>query len=102
MSQQKNITKTAYHLSQIDTAFAAFKKAYPTFEKTTILDDLRATDYARLDELNHVYLDYTGGSLYADSQLQKHMDLLKRNVFGNPQSSINGIRSSTFSCTALK
>ena len=34
------------------------------------LDDLRATDYERLDRLGHVYLDYTGGGLYAMSQIR--------------------------------
>src|SRR6202043_3286597 len=32
------------------------------------------------------YLDYTGGSLYAESQLQKHFDLLRSGVLGNPHS----------------
>jgi molybdenum cofactor sulfurtransferase len=33
-----------------------------------------------------VYLDYTGGGLYADSQLVEHMALLQQSVFGNPHS----------------
>ena len=37
--------------------------------KTRLLDKLRATEYRRLDERRQVYLDYTGGSLYAESQL---------------------------------
>lgn len=47
---------------------------------------LRATDYARLDRLGHVYLDYTGGGLYAESQLERHHKLLSEGVFGNPHS----------------
>lgn len=47
---------------------------------------LRATDYARLDRLGHVYLDYTGGGLYAESQLERHHRLLSEGVFGNPHS----------------
>ena len=39
------------------------------------VEALRAREYARLDELDQVYLDYTGGSLYADSQLREHHDL---------------------------
>jgi selenocysteine lyase/cysteine desulfurase len=69
------------------TALTAFKQAYPAFETTKSLDDLRATDYSRLDQLDQVYLDYTGGGLYAESQLQAHLALLKNNVFGNPHSS---------------
>jgi selenocysteine lyase/cysteine desulfurase len=35
----------------------------------------------------HIYLDYTGGGLYADSQLRRHQKLLAEHVFGNPHSS---------------
>jgi len=64
----------------------AFRQAYPAFESTSILDQLRATEYTRLDELEHTYLDYTGGGLYADSQLREHFELLRHHVFGNPHS----------------
>lgn len=47
---------------------------------------MRATDYFRLDQLGHTYLDYTGGSLYADRQLNEHHAMLRNNVFGNPHS----------------
>lgn len=50
------------------------------------LDRLRATEYRRLDESGQVYLDYTGGSLYAESQIRRHMELLSGGVFGNPHS----------------
>jgi len=68
------------------TAFEAFRQAYPAFESTWKLDDLRATEYARLDREGHIYLDYTGGGLYAESQLRDHMALLCDGVFGNPHS----------------
>ncbi|MBI3360862.1 MAG: aminotransferase class V-fold PLP-dependent enzyme [Chloroflexi bacterium] len=71
----------------MDEAFAHFLKAYPTFESTRRLDDLRAAEYRRLDDGGHVYLDYTGGGLYADCQLHDHLELLRHNVFGNPHSS---------------
>ncbi len=58
-----------------------------TYHATEKLDALRATEYARLDAQKHVYLDYTGGGLYAESQLRAHMDLLRAHVFGNPHSS---------------
>ena len=51
-----------------------------------MLDELRRSDFARLDRGGHVYLDYTGGGLYAESQLREHMRLLERGVFGNPHS----------------
>ena len=67
-------------------AEAAFLKAYPEFETTRILDKLRATEYARLDRTGHIYLDYTGGGLYAECQVDQHMDLLRQGVYGNPHS----------------
>ncbi|OGO22817.1 MAG: hypothetical protein A2Y54_10725, partial [Chloroflexi bacterium RBG_16_51_16] len=56
------------------------------YRSTGILDDLRRKDYARLDHGEHIYLDYTGGGLYAESQLLQHQKLLTENVFGNPHS----------------
>ena len=47
---------------------------------------LRAENYSRLDKEKHVYLDYTGGNLYAASQLEEHFKLLRDNTFGNPHS----------------
>ncbi len=51
------------------------------------LDRLREVEFARLDREHHVYLDYTGGGLYADSQVRRHAELLLANVLGNPHSS---------------
>src|SRR5215207_156185 len=68
-----------------DRAHAVFRRDYPAFD-TGALDALRATEYARLDTLGQVYLDYTGGGLYAEAQLREHMALLSQNVFGNPHS----------------
>ena len=78
-------TKSAW-TEEISAAFTEFLQNYPVFEKTQHLDDLRTHEYARLDEQQHVYLDYTGGGLYADSQLREHMELLRSHVFGNPHS----------------
>jgi molybdenum cofactor sulfurtransferase len=75
-----------YSPEQMDVAFAEFRRIHPTFETTHILDELRALEYGRLDWQDQIYLDYTGGGLYAESQLQKHVNLLKCNVFGNPHS----------------
>jgi selenocysteine lyase/cysteine desulfurase len=69
-----------------DVAFQAFRRAYPAYDSTRALDRLRATEYARLDRHGHVYLDYTGGGLYAESQLRDHQALLSDAVFGNPHS----------------
>jgi selenocysteine lyase/cysteine desulfurase len=69
-----------------DEAEAAFRRLHPGYAKTAGLDELRATEYARLDADGHVYLDYTGGGLYASSQLREHFELLETGVFGNPHS----------------
>src|SRR5262245_10629219 len=50
------------------------------------LDELRATEYGRLDATGAVYLDYTGGSLYAESQIEEHLQMLRDGVYGNPHS----------------
>jgi selenocysteine lyase/cysteine desulfurase len=50
------------------------------------VDELRAREFARLDAQGQVYLDYTGGSLYGESQLREHQALLRDGVLGNPHS----------------
>jgi|SRR4051794_8845245 len=70
----------------LTAAFDDFRQKAATYDSTAVLDELRAKEYRRLDDGNHVYLDYTGGGLYADSQLRAHMDLLRNGVFGNPHS----------------
>ena len=51
-----------------------------------LLAELRRTEFSRLDAAGEVYLDYTGSGLYARSQLDEHMALLRDGVFGNPHS----------------
>lgn len=67
--------------------YAAFLRAHPHYPETRVIDDLRLTEYGRLERGEHIYLDYTGGGLYAESQLRSHEKLLRENVFGNPHSS---------------
>lgn len=74
-------------MTKPDPEFVEFLKEYPTYPTTHIIDDLRAVEYARLDLGGHIYLDYTGGGLYAESQLRRHHRLLAEHVFGNPHSS---------------
>jgi selenocysteine lyase/cysteine desulfurase len=64
-----------------------FIKQFPNYITTSALDELRQQDYARLDANHHVYLDYTGAGLYAESQVQAHHQLLSSEVYGNPHSS---------------
>src|SRR5215467_7585768 len=76
----------AEQLASQEAALAVFRQKFPTFETTQSLDTLRATEYARLDAQQQVYLDYTGGGLYAACQLREQMELLCSHVFGNPHS----------------
>ena len=75
-----------FSLDRMELADKAFRLAYPAYESTSQLDELRATEYDRLDRQGHTYLDYTGGGLYAESQLRDHLALLSEGVFGNPHS----------------
>ena len=73
-------------MPQQDPSLVAFLKAYPAYPTTHSIDRLRLAEYARLDVNEHIYLDYTGGGLYAESQLQRHHQMLSQNIFGNPHS----------------
>ena len=48
------------------------------------VEALRAREYARLDRQGQTYLDYTGGGLYAESQIREHQALLRTRVLGQP------------------
>ena len=43
------------------TAFARFLERHPAYSATGALDELRASEYGRLESQEHSYLDYTGG-----------------------------------------
>ena len=49
-------------------------------------NQLRRTEFSKLDKLGQTYLDYTGGNLHPKSLLQKHYHLLQENILGNPHS----------------
>jgi len=73
-------------------AYANFLQDYPVYLETAVLDELRASDYNRLDHQQHTYLDYTGAGLYGRSQVQQHTELLNERILGNPHSA--GLSSS--------
>jgi molybdenum cofactor sulfurtransferase len=73
-------------VSALDAAYSDFLRDHPAYASTAHLDALRASEYRRLDEQHHVYLDYTGGGLHAESQVLTHAELLNHHVFGNPHS----------------
>src|SRR5579859_2202354 len=66
--------------------FDDFILHFPEYAATSALDDLRSREFSRLDRLGHVYVDYTGSGLYAESQVRRHADLLTTQLFGNPHS----------------
>lgn len=70
-----------------EAARAEFVRRFPDFDDDSELARLRRTEFARLDETRHVYLDYTGGGLYGESQIRQHGNLLLTSVLGNPHSS---------------
>lgn len=70
----------------MDAAYRAFLTAYPEYAATAAIDAVRAAEYQRLDAGGHVYLDYTGGSLYSEALVREHAEWLTRGVFGNPHS----------------
>jgi selenocysteine lyase/cysteine desulfurase len=78
--------KNSYELDQMANGYSTFVENYPSFNQTALLDEWRETQYNRLDANGQIYLDYTGGGLYSESQLRKHMDLLRTSVLGNPHS----------------
>lgn len=53
---------------------------------TERFEELRSREFQRLEEGGHVYLDYTGSGLYAESQLRRHKEFLAHHVLGNPHS----------------
>jgi len=75
-----------YELDQMAEGFSAFVGSYPSFNRTFLLDEWRETEYNRLDANGQIYLDFTGGGLYGESQLCEHMELLRTSVLGNPHS----------------
>ena len=70
----------------MEAAHADFLARYREYVKSAALDRMRATESRRLDEQGQVYLDYTGGSLYTEKQVEQHLAMLRTGVFGNPHS----------------
>ena len=82
----KSLKKAEGTLEVSGQEFDLFIRAHPDYAATSRLDDLRSKEFSRLDATGHVYLDYTGGGLYSDSQLNEHLEILKHGIFGNPHS----------------
>ena len=76
-------------------AYEEFLGEHPEYASTHAIDALRVREYRRLDDQHQVYLDYTGGSLHAESQVLQHAALLNEHVFGNPHSASPSSRGMT-------
>jgi selenocysteine lyase/cysteine desulfurase len=75
----------------------SFLRRFPAFDPDGSFAAVRRDDYGRLDELDQVYLDFTGGGLFAASQLDEHAAVLRAEVLGNPHSN----NPSSLATTAL-
>ena len=58
-------------------------------------NQLRKTEFGRLNTLGQTYLDYTGGNLHPKSLLEKHYKLLQESILGNPHSTNPSSQMST-------
>lgn len=94
-SQMSSTQSPGSSSDEMSQAYQKFIAEFPEYENTGIVDELRAKEYSRLDKKDQVYLDYTGGGLYSDHQLEEHMTLLRTGIFGNPHSTNPSSRAST-------
>src|SRR5262245_35093346 len=86
MANQAAHCRGAHHLETYEQAAAGFAARYPGFDPDGAHRRLRREECGRLDRAGQVYLDYTGGSLHAASQVDEHASLLRAAVLGNPHS----------------
>lgn len=70
-------------------AYKAFLKAFPEYGLTSTLDNLRASDFSRLDRAGETYVDYMGGAVYPESLIRRNTAFLNNNVLGNTHSVSN-------------
>ena len=61
-------------------------KAIRSDAGTHTLDALRTREYPLLDLRRHVYLDYTAGNLPPRSLVARHLEMLQKEILGNPHS----------------
>jgi molybdenum cofactor sulfurtransferase len=70
-------------------AYKAFLKAFPEYQLTSTLDDLRASDFSRLDQTGETYVDYMGGGMHPESLIRRYSLFLNNNILGNTHSVSN-------------
>jgi hypothetical protein len=67
-------------------ALREFEEQNPEYAANLELSTLRSTEFSRLKTSETVYVDYMGGSLYPESLVTRHLEVLKAGVFGNTHS----------------
>ncbi len=50
------------------------------------LEQIQKTEFTRLHDGGHIYVDYTGGGQCPESVLKQYYELVKKTAFGNPHS----------------
>ena len=87
---------TPPELDDVHAAYLQFLRSYPEYLQTAAIDLLRKSDYTRLALSGEAYLDYMGGSLYPESLVKDHSNLLVRSIMGNTHSISNRSVSRVF------
>jgi molybdenum cofactor sulfurtransferase len=75
--------------SDTAVAYKAFLKAFPEYKLTNTLDDLRASDFSRLDHTGETYVDFMGGGIHPESLIRGYSAFLNNNILGNTHSVSN-------------
>ncbi|WCJ37029.1 Molybdenum cofactor sulfurase [Euphorbia peplus] len=63
-----------------------FSDDYGYLNGNKTIDEIRATEFKRLDRNGVVYLDHAGATLYSELQMEAVFGDLNANVYGNPHS----------------
>jgi len=66
--------------------YERFLAAHPSFRETFHIDQLRSRAFKRIEESGHVYLDFTGASLYSEELVATVSDNLRQVILANPHS----------------
>jgi molybdenum cofactor sulfurtransferase len=66
--------------------YADFITRYPAYRRTASLDELRTREFARIDAVGCVYMDYGGAALYSERLVETHGAFLRQAILGNPHS----------------
>ena len=66
--------------------YRQFVSTHPEYKLTWPLDNLRNSDYARLELAEECYVDYMGAALYPESLIRMHSNTLSRSIMGNTHS----------------